>query len=72
MAGASVLVRLGVARRRALVVAREAIAPDGYALVVENGRSTVRPVTLGGDAGNGRIEVLSGLAAGEHLAKPSR
>jgi membrane fusion protein (multidrug efflux system) len=72
IAGASVVVRLGVAQRNALVVPRAAIAPDGYALVVDNGRSTVRPVTLGGDAGGGRIEVMSGLTAGERLARPPR
>lgn len=72
IAGASVIVRLGVERRTVMSVPREAIAREGYALVVENGRSTVRPVTLGGDAGGGRVEVISGLAVGERLARPSR
>ncbi len=72
IAGASVMVRLGAARRAVVTVPREAIAPEGYALVVENGHSTVRPVTLGGDVGGGRVEVLSGLAAGERLARIPR
>ena len=46
--------------------------PDGYAVVVDNGRSTLRPVTVGRDVGNGRVEILSGLASGERLARPPR
>ncbi len=72
VAGANVVVQLGHERRRVVFVARAAIAPEGYALVVENGRSTLRPVTLGGDLGNGRVEVASGLSPGERLARPSR
>jgi membrane fusion protein (multidrug efflux system) len=72
IAGANVVVQLGHERRRVVSVAREAIAPEGYAVVVENGRSTLRPVTVGGDLGNGRVEVLSGLSAGERLARPAR
>jgi RND family efflux transporter MFP subunit len=70
--GSSVTVRLGRERRRAIVVDRAAVANDGYVVVVENGRSTVRPVTVGRDVGGGRVEVLSGLSAGERLAKPIR
>jgi hypothetical protein len=70
--GGSVMVRLGRNRRRAIVVERAAVAPDGYVVVVENGRSTVRPVTLGRDVGGGRVEVVSGLSAGERLARPNR
>ncbi|HEV8214305.1 MAG TPA: efflux RND transporter periplasmic adaptor subunit [Gemmatimonadaceae bacterium] len=70
--GGSVMVRLGRNRRRAIVVDRTAIAPEGYVVVVENGRSTVRPVTLGRDVGGGRVEVVSGLSAGERLARPNR
>ena len=72
IAGASVVVQLGRERRRVVSVAREAIAPEGYALVVENGRSTLRPVIIGGDLGKGRVEVVSGLSAGERLARPGR
>jgi len=70
--GSSVTVRLGHEKRRAIVVDRAAVASDGYVVVVENGRSTVRPVTVGRDVGGGRVEVLSGLSAGERLARPTR
>ena len=72
LAGASVSVELASERRRIVTVPRAAIAPEGYALVVENGRSTLRPVSLGRDLGNGRVEVISGLSPGERLARPSR
>ena len=72
MVGGSVTVRLGRERRRAIVVDRAAVAPDGYVVVVDGGRSTVRPVTIGRDVGGGRVEVLSGLSAGERLARPTR
>ena len=70
--GANVIVALGRQRRRVVSVPRAAIAPEGYALVVENGRSTLRPVTIGGDIGGGRVEVVSGLSPGERLARPAR
>ncbi len=70
--GGSVTVRLGRDHRRAIVVDRAAVANDGYVVVVENGRSTVRAVTVGRDVGGGRVEVLSGLSAGERLARPTR
>lgn len=72
LVGSSATVRLGRELRRAMSVPREAIAPEGYAVVVENGRSTLRPVTTGRDLGGGRIEVLSGLSPGERLARPIR
>ena len=69
LAGSSVVVRLGREARRVTTVPRAAVAPDGYVVVVENGRSTVRTVTLGRDVGNGRVEVLSGLSrASDSLA----
>jgi RND family efflux transporter MFP subunit len=71
-AGSSVVVRLGHQARQALSVSRDAIAPEGYAVVVENGRATMRPVTIGRDLGGGRVEVLAGLNAGERLARPAR
>jgi hypothetical protein len=72
IAGSNVVVQLGRDRRRVLSVPRDAIAPEGYAVVVENGRSTLRPVIVGGDLGNGRVEVVSGLSLGERLARPTR
>ena len=45
------------------------VSAEGYVLVVENGRTTLRPVTVGADVGGGRVEVLSGLASGERVAR---
>jgi hypothetical protein len=72
LAGANVTVRLGRERRLVVTVPRDAIAPEGYALVVENGRTTLRAVTLGGAVDGSRVEVLAGLSPGERLAKPGR
>lgn len=72
LAGSSVTVRLGREPRSVVTAPREAIASDGYAVVVDNGRSTLRPVTLGRDVGGGRVEILNGLASGERLARPPR
>ena len=72
LAGSSVTVRLGREPRHVVTAPRDAIASDGYAVVVDNGRSTLRPVTVGRDVGNGRVEILSGLASGERLARPPR
>jgi RND family efflux transporter MFP subunit len=71
LAGSSVMVRLGHEPRHVVTAPRDAIASDGYAVVVDNGRSTLRSVTVGRDVGNGRVEILSGLASGERLARPS-
>ena len=70
LAGSSVTVRLGHEPRRVVTAPREAIAAEGYAIVVDGGRSTLRPVTVGRDVGGGRVEVLNGLASGERLARP--
>ena len=70
--GASVTVRLGSERRRVLAVPRAAIAEEGYVLVSEHGRTALRAVTLGADLGDGRVEVVSGLSAGERLVRSSR
>jgi membrane fusion protein (multidrug efflux system) len=67
--GANVTVRLGDQQRQAVTVPREAVSPDGYVLVMQNGRTSLRSVTVGGDVGGGRIEVLSGLSAGERVAR---
>lgn len=71
LAGSTVTVRLGHEPRHVVTAPRDAISPDGYAVVVDNGRSTLRSVTIGRDVGNGRVEILSGLASGERLARPS-
>jgi RND family efflux transporter MFP subunit len=71
-AGSSVVVRVGHEARRAISVSRDAVAAEGYVVVVDNGRTTLRPVTIGRDLGGGRVEVLSGLTPGERLARPTR
>jgi membrane fusion protein (multidrug efflux system) len=72
VAGSTVTVRLGHEARTVTFAPRDAIAPDGYAIVVDNGHSTLRPVTVGRDLGDGRVEILAGLAPGERLARPTR
>jgi membrane fusion protein, multidrug efflux system len=67
--GSSVTVQLGAERRRVLAIPRAAVARDGYALVQENGRTTLRAVSLGSDLDGDRVEVLSGIAAGEKVVK---
>lgn len=66
--GAAVRVRLDGGRRRSVVlVPRGAVDGEGYVRVLDAGRVVLRAVTLGADAGDGRAEVLSGLAAGERV-----
>ena len=69
LSGAGVTVRLGNEQRAIMTVPREAVSPEGYALVMENGRTVLRPVTIGPDVGDGRVEVVSGLASGERVAR---
>lgn len=65
--GAAVTVQLGGRERSVVTVPRAAISEQGYALVWEGGRPVARAVTLGADLDGGRVEVLSGLAAGEQV-----
>jgi hypothetical protein len=67
--GSSVSVQLGSERRRVVAIPREAVAKDGYALVWDDNRSTLRAVTLGADLDGGRVEVVSGIAAGEKVVR---
>jgi RND family efflux transporter MFP subunit len=67
--GANVMVRLGDEQRQALTVPREAVSPDGYVLVMQNGRTALRSVTVGADVGGGRVEVVSGLSPGERVMR---
>jgi hypothetical protein len=39
---------------------------------VQDGRATMRSVTIGAALPDGRVEIVSGLAAGERLAMPRR
>ena len=71
--GASVTVRLGAQQRHVVAIPRDAIAPDGFVLVVEGtGGTAFRPITLGADLGDGRVEVVSGLSLGERIARRDR
>jgi len=67
--GANVTVRLGDQQRQALTVPREAVSPDGYVLVMQNGRTALRSVSVGADVGGGRVEVVSGLSPGERVMR---
>ena len=72
LSGESVTAQMGREQRRAIVAPRAAIATDGFALVMEGGRTTLRPVTTGADVAGNRVEIVSGLAAGDRLATPRR
>ena len=61
--GSSVTVRIGSVLRQVVAVPREAIG-EGYALVWEADRTSLRQVTVGGDLPGEQVEVVSGLAAG--------
>jgi RND family efflux transporter MFP subunit len=67
--GSSVTVQLGAERRRVVAIPRAAVAKDGYALVWDDNRPTLRAVTLGADIGDDRVEVVSGIAAGEKVVR---
>jgi membrane fusion protein (multidrug efflux system) len=67
--GNSVTVRLGSQRRQVVAIPRTAVAQDGYALVWADDRTTLRPLTLGSELEGDRVEVLSGLAAGEKVVR---
>ncbi|MBA3553820.1 MAG: efflux RND transporter periplasmic adaptor subunit [Gemmatimonadales bacterium] len=66
--GSSVTVRLGSEVRRVVAVPREAVG-DGYALVWDADRTTLRQVTIGGALPGDRVEVVSGLAPGEKVVR---
>ena len=51
---------------------RDAIGPDGMALVQEGGRAIARAVTVGADLGGGRVEVVDGLTPGERVLRTPR
>jgi RND family efflux transporter MFP subunit len=66
--GSSITLKIGSERRRVVAVPREAV-DEGYALVWEEERSSLRQVTVGGDLPGGRVEVVSGVAPGEKLVR---
>jgi hypothetical protein len=67
--GSSVTVRMGSQRRHVVAIPRTAVASDGYALVWADNKPTLRQITLGSDLDGDRIEVVSGLSAGEKIAR---
>ena len=67
--GSNVTVRLGSARRQVVAIPRTAVAQDGYALVWSNDKTILRSVTIGSEVGEDRVEVVSGLAAGEKILR---
>jgi RND family efflux transporter MFP subunit len=67
--GSSVTVQLGAERRRVVAIPRAAVAKDGYALVWDDNRPTLRAVTLGADLDGDRVEVVSGISAGEKVVR---
>jgi len=66
--GSSVTVRIGAETRRVVAVPRDAIG-DGYALVWDDDRASLRQVTVGGELPGERVEVVSGLAPGEKVVR---
>lgn len=74
--GQRVTVQVPVGQRRALVVPRRFVSTrygiDFVRTVDRAGRVSEAPVQLGGPAGDDRVEVLSGLAAGNVVLAPER
>lgn len=70
--GGAVTVQLGAERRQVVTIPKAAIAREGYALVLEDNRTSLRAVTLGRDVGGDRVEVVSGIAAGEKVVRTSQ
>jgi RND family efflux transporter MFP subunit len=67
--GTGVSIRLGTERRRVVAVPPGAITEQGYVLVWANGRTVLRAVTRGQRLSDGRVEVASGLSAGEQVVR---
>jgi multidrug efflux pump subunit AcrA (membrane-fusion protein) len=51
-----------------VAVPREAVG-DGYALVWDSNRTSLRQVTVGGELPGDRVEVVSGLEPGEKVVR---
>jgi RND family efflux transporter MFP subunit len=66
--GSSVTLRLGSEARRVVAVPKDAIG-EGYALVWDADRTSLRQVTVGTELPGGRVEVVSGLAPGEKIVR---
>jgi len=70
--GGSAVVRLGQRHRVALALPEGIAGPEGLVLVMEAGGPTARAVTFGEPLADGKVEVLSGLAAGERVVRAGR
>jgi RND family efflux transporter MFP subunit len=66
--GTSVTVRVGGERRLVVAIPRSVLRDESFVVVVENGRAVMRQVQLGAQLPDGRVEVVSGLSAGEWVA----
>jgi multidrug efflux pump subunit AcrA (membrane-fusion protein) len=66
--GSSVTLRIGSEMRRVVAVPREAVG-EGYVLVWDADRTSLRQVTVGGELPGERVEVVSGLAPGEKVVR---
>ncbi len=71
LAGSAVLVELPRASRRVLAVPRSAVSEEGYVVVRDGSRTVMRPVMIGGVFGE-RVEIRSGLVAGERVRRIAR
>jgi len=69
--GTTVTVLVGGERRRVIAIPRTVLRDESFVIVVANGRAIMRQVQLGAELPDGRIEVVSGLSAGEQLARGS-
>ena len=70
--GTAVTVQVGGQRRRVVAVPPDAIAEQGYVLVWDHGRAVLRAITIGATLPDGRLEVTSGLAAGEQVVRSAK
>ncbi len=66
--GSSVTLKIGTETRRVVAVPREAVG-EGYALVWDDDRTSLRQVEVGGELPGERVEVVSGLAPGEKVVR---
>jgi membrane fusion protein (multidrug efflux system) len=67
--GSAVTVQLGAEHRQVVTIPKAAISREGYALVFEDNRTSLRAVTLGREVGPDRVEVVSGIAPGEKVVR---
>jgi RND family efflux transporter MFP subunit len=67
--GSSVSVRLGSERRQVITIPRSAVNEEGYALIWADEKTILRPLQLGRDIPDDRVEVVSGLAPGEKVMR---